>query len=81
MAYGAAPSFDFMMRRTFFRTASTTSTQPERSFYHQATRTSSLSVDTGIPIHPAGQWHSLRDGVSAQEQGIEEFSLGSGYPG
>ncbi len=80
MAYGGAPSFDFMMRRTYFDTASHISTQHERSFYHAATGPSSMSIGTGIPVDPR-QWHSLRDGVSAQEQGIEEYSLGSGYPG
>jgi hypothetical protein len=80
MAYGNAPSFDFMTHRTYFDTASHISTQHERSFYHAATRPSSMSVGTGIPVDPR-QWHSLRDGVSAQEQGIEEYSLGSGYPG
>eukprot|EP00291_Cryptomonas_curvata_P006067 CAMPEP_0172180150 /NCGR_PEP_ID=MMETSP1050-20130122/17043_1 /TAXON_ID=233186 /ORGANISM="Cryptomonas curvata, Strain CCAP979/52" /LENGTH=93 /DNA_ID=CAMNT_0012853171 /DNA_START=346 /DNA_END=627 /DNA_ORIENTATION=+ len=83
MAYGAAPSFDFMMRRTYYDTALHTSTHHERSFHQSAghpTRPSSLSVGSGFPVD-LGQWRSLRDGVSAQEQGIEEFSLGSGYPG
>ncbi len=83
MAYGAAPSFDFMMRRTYINTASHSSIQHERSLHHAAghpTRPGSLSVGTGFPVDP-GVWRSLHDGVSAQEQGIEEFSLGSGYPG
>jgi hypothetical protein len=85
MAYGAAPSFDFTMRRAYFETDSHTTTQHERSFHHAmghppsiAPRLGNQSIGTAFP---AGQRQSFRNGVSAQEHGIEEFSLGSGYPG
>jgi hypothetical protein len=75
----AAPSLDIMTSRPYCDTASLTSSRLVHSVRHTAGHTHSisplvggLSLGNGLPVFPR---------VSAQEHGIEEFSLGSGYPG
>jgi hypothetical protein len=90
MASGVAPSFNFQKHRAYCDTTSHTSTPYTRSIHIAVGRPTSfapqldsLSIGTGIFGNAASHFHpsSLHNGISAQEQGIEEFSLGSGYPG
>ena len=81
MVSDAAPSFNFMMHRMPYDATT------QHAFPHPHATPHASSFDpwlrAGFTGPPAGQWHasSLRDEVSAQEHHIEEFSLGSGYPG
>jgi hypothetical protein len=77
MANGAAPSFDFVFHRA--RLDAVQNGTQHTSGFAPCLRTNCTSV----PAHPTDDWHppSLRDEEFAQEQHLEEFSLGSGYPG
>ncbi len=81
MEISAAPSFDFMMQRSHF---DATGRLPQHAIENVSPFAPWLGA--GFPTGPAGQWHSssLREDVSTQEHvehRLEEFSLGSGYPG
>jgi hypothetical protein len=81
MVNDTAPSFNFMMHRV---PLDATTHHP---FPHPHATPHASFIDpwlrAGFTGPPAGQRHtsSLRDEVSAQEHHLEEFSLGSGYPG